>query len=175
MARPLHAALVLAAASAALVGCSTTGTTSSAAPGTTASPSPGSTASASTASPATASTATAPTSGSSRSTATDPGGAVPSPPGGGRIYSEPADKISAEIGDEFVISLPAPTKSSAWVWADNCVNVKLLDQKVDSKERTLFRFQFVVSGGCYLDFYDAETADLTAEPDRRFDVSEPDL
>lgn len=154
-----------------LVGCSA-GTTVTSAPSTsaattpaTSAPTKGTTVGTTTAAPGT----TAPT------TADDPGsGSLPPGVSGGRLYADPKEVIKADVGVEFAIRLPA-REGASWTWADNCINVELLDTKTDRSGSRAFRFRMVVAGACWLDFYAAEQPDLTAPADVRFTVEDSDL
>lgn len=87
------------------------------------------------------------------------------------IYGDPNVDVPTEDGKKFVIRLPAPTRSSAWVYdAKQCINAKLLGQTVAADGSTLMRFRWVVAGGCYLRFFDGRSPDFSAAPDVQFNA-----
>jgi hypothetical protein len=118
-------------------------------------------------------TTTAPSTTASTTTGSSPvtvaGSAVEAD--GTPIYGDPKVDVPTEDGKEFVIRLPAPTRSSAWVYdAKQCINAKLLGQTVAADGSTLVRFQWVVAGGCYLRFFDARSPEFSAAPDVQFNA-----
>ncbi len=97
-------------------------------------------------------------------------------PTGGRLFSDPEEEIRLELGQQFAVSLPAPTKAKAWTFNEKgCINVKVLGVKTQSTGRVTYALLWDVAGACYLDFFDADSPDFEAKADLRFNAKDADL
>jgi len=116
-----------------------------------------------------------PSATSPTSTADGSGVQLPAPTGG-RLFSDPDEEIRVSLGDQFAVSLPAPTNAKAWIFHEKgCINVQVLDVKTQSSGRVIYAMLWDVAGACHLDFHDTDTPNFEATPDIRFDAMDADL